>query len=1054
MTTSLPTSRAKHIAYGALGVGAASFAFAPAAGATTLTDAAADLVPGDVVDTVAGVAGELPPVPAPLKSLDLFTSQAAGVVPQNLLRTNTAGTDDATEVADTSPVTAAAREYLGTKDDTSAYAETVTPEAASAAFNSYVTKATSAPVQSVAADLLAAFDGTKDPNTIGQAFGAFQIPNGDTRAAIADDLNRLAGNVTSGQAVADLRQVIDDTRASQEFAAWRNNTASIFNVDETLPADERASMGAANLIDSVSANPVRGLSELVAAGGGPLALVVDPAGAITRAANQVFGPLVGEALGEFFNDARNNLARSVFEASPALLLGPLISEIAGDLGTPLGALTGAGVGAVLGALAPHNLIPGVLAAIPSAILGGAVTGGLGFIGSLLATLPLLGILPIVGAASGSALALAALATTVFGLYILSFVPATLVALGIGAVAGIGTVVVLVALSGLNPAYYLLALAGGALAFLLITAVSLAVYAALTIAIPMIIFGLLAPLFVLGGATLGALAGLSAAALAASTLIPLVTLLSAIPGALAGGLFGFLTATAISSWISALVGAAIGGVIGALVGNLIGSALGAAIGYPLGAGLFLLIAGLNFGTFLEEQMGDPNGPFARMRDAMNRGWNESRLGRLIESVRERFFGDTETGRNLGDLLSRVNALFATMTFLDGRRLREMLLRGAVLGGLMGAPVGGLLGGLRGLREGLFNPMNLLNGLMGFIAGAIPGALAGAALGSLLSDLLGPIVGLPVVPLSFLPWLGVLFTLWAIPAALTTLAALASTIIPAIAAAIATTLIAGIVGTSPLWLPFTAISTVLTIIQALSFNVAVAPLLAFVGPLLLFIPPLVGFSVVAQFVIILTGLALASVFVGIPTFLIVAALFTFPALLVPLAWTLALPLLLPLAAGLSLLTGLAAGSAADLLSKLVTIPLGALIGGLIKGTLSGLTALTIATAVRTTVYTLAGAGLGTIAGAVLGSVLGTIAALLTHLRVGAGMDDGAVWADGRIVNARGFGDIVGRFIPAFNGLPKTATERVAVPQAAAPRLAASSPKSTRDRSLTDASALVGV
>lgn len=1051
MTTSLPTSRAKHIAYGALGAGAASFAFAPAAGATTLTDAAADLVPGDVVDTVAGVAGELPPVPAPLKSLDLYVSQAAGVVPQNLLRTNTGGTADATEVADTSPVTAAASEYLGTKDEVGAYAETVTPEAASAAFNSYVTKATSAPVQSVAADLLAAFDGTKDPNTIGQAFGAFQIPNGDTRAAIADDLNRLAGNVTSGQAVADLRQVIDDTRASQEFAAWRNNTASIFNVDETLPADERASMGAANLIDSVSANPVRGLSELVAAGGGPLAFVVDPAGAITRAANQVFGPLVGEALGEFFNDARNNLARSVFEASPALLLGPLISEIAGDLGTPLGALTGAGIGAILGALAPHNLIPGVLAAIPSAILGGVVTGGLGFIGSLLATLPLLGILPLVGAASGSALALAALATTVFGLYILSFVPATLVALGIGAVAGIGTVVVLVALSGLNPAYYLLALAGGALAFLLITAVSLAVYAALTIAIPMIIFGLLAPLFVLGGATLGALAGLSAAALAASTLIPLVTLLSAIPGALAGGLFGFLTATAISSWISALVGAAIGGVIGALVGNLIGSALGAAIGYPLGAGLFLLIAGLNFGTFLEEQLGDPNGPFARMRDAMNRGWNESRLGHLFGSVRERFFEGTETGRNLGDLLSRVNALFATMTFLDGRRLREMLLRGAVLGGLMGAPVGGFLGGLRGLREGLFNPMNLLNGLMGFIAGAIPGALAGAALGSLLSDLLAPLVGIPAAALSFLPWLGVLFTLWAIPAALTTIAALASTIIPAIAAAIAATLIVGILFSAPLWFPFTVVSTIATLVQAVTFNPATLGALAGLNAIIV---PVTFLAVGAAAIILVTSLLLAAVFVGIPTFAIVAALFTFPALLVPLAWTLALPLLLPLAAGLSLLTGLAVGSAADLLSKFVTIPLGALIGGLIKGTLSGLTALTIATAVRTTVYTLAGAGLGTIAGAVLGSVLGTVAALLTHLRVGVGMDDGAVWADGRIVNARGFGDIVGRFIPAFNGLPKTATERVAVPQAAAPRLTASSPKSTRDRSLTDASAMVGV
>lgn len=1045
MTTSTPT-RARRIAYGAIGVGAASFAFAPAAGASPLTDAAQGFVPNGVIDAANDVAKDLPPLPAPVKTLDNFMSQAQGIVPQNLLRTNS-GSHDATEVADTTAVNDAVNEFMGTKEHVTAPTPGVAPETARNAYTNYTTKASQAPLQTVAQNLLDTFNGHNDPNNIGQAFGAFQIPNEATRAAIVEDVNHLVNNVTSGRAVADLRQVINDTRASEEFAAWRHNTRSIFNVDESLPADQRASAGVANLIDSISANPARGLSEVLAAGGGPLAFITNPAQALTRVAHQVFGPAIGEAVDDFLNTARANLGQSLFEAAPALLLGPIISSIGGALGAPLGALTGAGIGATLGALAPHNLLVGLLSAIPGAILGGLATGAVGLVGSLLASLPLFGILPLAGAATGSALALAALATTVFGIYLLSFIPVTIFALVTAAVIGVATFGFLMLLSAGNPIRTPASIGAGILAAILTTVIVIGGYALLSAAVPLIIFGVLAPLFVGGGLLMGMLAGLGTAALVASILIPLATVLSAIPGAIAGGLFGFLAGTAISSWISAIVGAIAGGIIGGIIGNLIGRAIGAAIGFPLAFGLFALIAGLNFGTFLEEQWNDPNGPFARMRDAIDRGWRESLLGRLIGSIQDRFNG-TDTGSTLGNLLRRVNALFATITFLDGRRLREMLLRGSILGAIIGAPVGGVLGGIGGFLAGLFNPMNLLNGLAGFIAGAIPGALGGAALGSLLSDLLIPLVGIPVGLLSFLPWLGVLFTLWAIPAALTTLAALASTLVPALAAATVVTLIAGIIGTAPLWIPFTIVSTVLTIFQAIAWNPSTGGVLI---PTAAAVAPIILTAVVAQFIIIGGGVLLSAVFLGIPTFLIVAALFTFPALAVPLAWLLALPLLLPLAAGLSTLTGLGAGLTADLLSKLLTVPLGALIGGLVKGGLSGLTALVLSTIVRTAVYTTAGAGLGTIAGATFGAIAGAIAAFVTHLRGGAGVTDGAVWGDARIVNRGGFGDVVGNFIPAFNGQPKET--RVAVPQAAAPRLTAGAPKLTRDRSLTDATALVG-
>lgn len=1043
------TTTRRRVMLGALGAGAGTALLAPHANAQTIEGDLNALVQqglGDAANAIGMVnPGETATAPAPIdpmKTLDTFTQQIAGVAPSNLLRTNTGGTADAAEA----PVTTGPAQYTELHADT-----VIAPPAPGVelpnddTINQAIENYNAAPLQRISEQFLNAFDGQNDPNTIGQAFGAFQIPNGGTIDQISQDLAKLGENIASGQAMADVQKAIDETLASPEFEAWKNNTESIFNIDTNLTGIDRAADGISAVIDSVTANPAKGFGDLLTAAGGPLALITDPIGAVTRAATQVLGPDLAGELSQFIGEIPTDIGRSLFEALPALLIAPVSSSLTGWLLTPLGALNGAGIGAVLGALNPLNLIPGLLSAIPGAILGGLVTGSIGFLGSLLATLPLFGILPLAGAATGSALALAVLATTVFGIYLLTYIPAIAISLGIGAAVGVGVTLLLLVLSGFNPLYIVQSIAGGFLTFAITSVVLIGLYALLSIAIPLIIFGILAPLFVIGGGLVGALLGLSAAALIASIAISLITALSAIPGAIAGALAGFLVGTAVSSWISAIIGAIIGGIVGAIAGNILGRIIGFAIGLPIALAVFTAIAALTFANTLDRKLSDPNNIINKLRRAAEQGWNESLLGQLIESFRERFFGGTDTGRALGDLMQRVNALFATMTFLDGRRLREMLLRGGLLGALLGILPGAATGAGIGALLGFFNPMNLLNGLMGFIAGAIPGALLGAGLGSLLSDLLGFAVGVPTALLSFLPWLGVLFTLWAIPAVLTTLLALASTIVPAIAAAVATTLIAGILLSSPLWGPLAFLSSVLTIIQAITYNPLTAGVLL---PLNAVIVPVVFVSVLLEVLILVGAIALAAVFVGIPTFLIVAALFTFPALSVPLFWLASLPLLLPLAAGLSTLTGLAVGSAVDLLSKFITVPAGALIGGLIKGALSGLTALVLATLVRTVTYALGGAGIGAAAGAGVGSILGTIAALLTHLRFGVGYTPDAtgtnLWADGRIVNKGGFGDIMS-FVPGLSGEPNT----TAVPNVATPTTIQQS-----GRVLRDADALVGV
>lgn len=1032
MVATLNPTRKRRMVATALGTGASALIFTPMAHADTGTPLL-DTAEQAIGDLSAAADNPTPaPAPTPLKSLNDFASQALGVVPSNLLRTDSAGTTGADEVASTA-------------------IPGVNQQGVDKAINNYNAKVEAAqanPVQHIAQNFLDAHNGHNDPNTIGQAFGAAQLPTAETINQINNDVNTLVGKVTSGEIVNDVQTAIDETLNSPQYEAWRTNTDSILNVDGNLHGVDRAAAGVSHFIDSASTNPARALSDVVTAAGGPVNMVLNPIGATVQVATAILGPDVMRDFGQALRKTPGNLGKSLLEAAPALLAIPAGDLIGHLLGAPLGALPGAGVGALLGALAPHNLIPGLLAAIPGTLLGGLTTGSIGLVGSILATLPLMGILPLAGAATGSALALAALAATIFGIYLATYIPAAIGSVLLG--AGIGVIVagILAAIAAFNPAFLPLAAAGGFLTFLLMSAVIFGTYAALSAIIPLAIFGILAPLFINTGGMMGLMTGLASAALIASLGIPLITLLSAIPGALAGNIFGLLAGTALSSWISAIIGANIGGLIGAVIGGHIGGNIGKLVGAAIGIPLFTMIAALTFGDAVGHSFAKPLG---EVRQALDKGWRQSHLGQLIGTLEYNFYHHTETGRALGDLFNRINSLYHTMAFLDGRRLRDMLLRGGLLGSLLGAIPGALTGGTIGTLLGLFNPLNLLNGLAAGIIAAIPGALAGGAVGSLLSDLLAPLVGIPAGVLSFLPWLGVLFTLWAIPALLTTTMALASTIIPAIAAAVVATLVVGILGSSPLWGPFAAVSTIMTLIQAVSFNPAGAALLPLTtSPIF---GGIVAFSVFMVAAILTISLALAAIFVGIPTFAIVALLFTFPALTIPLAWTLALPLLLPLALGLSTLTGLAAGSAADILSKLVTIPVGALLGALAKAIPSAIAGTIIASLTRALTYGATGAGIGGGIGATLGFIPGVIAALVTHLRAGAGSEsDGTQWVDGRIVNRGGFGDSLA-IVPGLSGEKIARGATVAIPEVASPSMGVGTATKSRKRSLVDASALVG-
>lgn len=962
-------------AAGAIGVlGAGSAAASPLGdGLSGLADAAAT-----AAQDMSPVAPALPPVPvlpSPVIPLD------AGILPQNLLRTGSRdddGTADPTEGILTETTTG----------------EGVDQASISAGFGRYNDRVSEQSTKNQQLkEQLAQFTGItaedlRDDSAIGQAAGTF-TPDGQTFADIREAVSAVVTDITSGQVVQDIQTVVDNVTASPEYIVWRDNESNPFNPDR-VGAD-----GVADLIDSFTTNPVATIDQMVVEAGGPVRILTDPVGAFNDVVSGIAGDAFLNDVWDFVNnDLAPDFAESLRQAAPALLLIPASAALGALLGAPLGALPGSGIGAIIGALSPHNL----LAAIPGAILGGLATGIpgalAGLIGSTLAFLPLIAGLPLLGAAGGSALALAIAATITYGTWLLSFIPVALVSAAIGVVAALVVGVGLLALS-LNPIMIPAAIGGGILAGLFVFTMIVGGYALLTFLVPTIIFAIIAPLLTLGLGGLGALLGLGAGLAAAAIGIPLITALMAAVTALPGAVLGGLLGVGLSSLVSALIGAGIGALIGAALGGLVGALLGTLLGTLVGVPLFLAIALLNFADHASEW---GNGPLGRIMDTLRQGWERSLLKDLVDRIAEEW-NNSQTGSDLNHLFDLVNSMFTSLATLDGRRLRNLLLRGGALGAVIGGLTGAAIGGPLGFLAGLFNPLNLLGGLMGAITGALVGAPLGAALGKGLSLLLGIGTTLLATPLLFLPILAALTGLWATLAIPATLVALASTLIGPLALAVGATIISGLLLSSPLWVPLTLVATVLTLVAFALANPAILFITGGAAAALLpfaFGIGAVGAGLATLDVIVIPGaLALAAVFIGLPVFLLSIPLFIFPALAVPLLALLALPLMIPVAAGLSLLTGMAAGALVDNLSSLLTVPLGALLGALTGATIGGVAGTLVNALVRAIVYSIAGAGLGAVAGAGIGAPLGALIALLTSLRVAAGYDGDTVWGNGRIV-----------------------------------------------------------
>lgn len=881
-------NRKRSLLFGALGAGAGSLILAPSAGAQTLPTID-DFVPDELSD-IAGdlTGGQTPDLPtAPLENV---AQAIEGAVPSNLLRTNTAGADSVTEnpttdyVADQfNQVNTVAADYVAQPPQAGA-PQPMSEEVVTHAVESFNAAAADpvAHIQRISDDFLNAMDGRGDPNTIGQAFGAWQLPTAETFGQIQSDVNTLAGKIQSGEIVNDIQTAIDETIASPQYEAWRTNTESIFNVDGQLGGVDRAAAGISHLIDTFTVNPARGVLELSEAAGGPVNMLLNPVNAITRAATVVLGEDLVREFTDVVRDVPGALTDGLLKAAPALL------------GIPA-----------------------------SAALGGLATGLPGLLGSTLLLTPLTVIAPLIGAAAGSAIAEAIWATVTFGtwfaLYALAAGIGTAISIGLGVTAGLlGWVI-----SGFNPFAIPFAVFFGTGIFF-ISWFWTGIIINPTIIAPIVIYLLgFLPVLALGalpGLGLGTLLGLGSFLLG----VPLLTALSAIPGALLG------------------LGIGVPASLAAFAG-LLGSTLGDRLGGPLANAL-----------------GD-------LKNAADRGWRESLFGQLV-GVFMQNFGGTESGHALQDLTSRIQALFATMAFLDGRRLSEMLARGGLLG---------------------------------------------AVLGKLLSTALGTLAGAASVPLTFLPnLLGLAALLTALTLPLFLLAG-ALTLIPPLSIAFVVTFLGALVF-SGLWsIPLQLLATGLSLFSLVTSN----PLLW----LFTFgIPAIIAFflgtasAIVATLntISVLTTIGVFAVLFGIPSFFLTIPLFAFPALALTLAYLASLPGLIPAALGASLLEAILIGSAVDGLTSLATIPAGAL--------------------------------------------LGAIAALLTHLRAGAGSEsDGTQWVDGRIVNRGGFGDILSG-LPGLDGegvtpAPKEPS-RQALPNVGLPRLD-SSPISD-GYSLRDETALLGV
>lgn len=429
-------------------------------------------------------------------------------------------------------------------------------------------------------------NGHNDPNTIGQAFGAWQLPNANTVDHINKDLSTLGNKISSGEIVNDIQSAIDQTINSPQYEAWRTNTDSILRVDGNLHGVDRAAAGISHLIDSVSANPARAVADLTTAAGGPVNIVLNPINAAVRVATTVLGEDVVRDFTNTLKTIPGKIGESLVQALPALLTIPAGTLIGSLLGAPLGALPGAGIGGILGSspLNPLNWLGALAGAIPGATLGALTTGLPGLIGSILLTLPALMLAPLAGSALGGAITAAIWATVVFGAYAVATL-GLLIPVFIGAfMLSTAAFAVSMAITGFNP----FMIPGAALIsywpVLLTPALFFVGWLAVTLWIPIVTYAVgLIPAYLLGaipGGIIGSLAGMLIPLIG----VPLLTALSALPGALIGGLLGALTGYGLSSLINGLIGVVLGGLTGALAGSVLGGLAGTALATPIALSL--------------------------------------------------------------------------------------------------------------------------------------------------------------------------------------------------------------------------------------------------------------------------------------------------------------------------------------------------------------------------------------------------------------------------------------------------------------------------------------
>ncbi|RRO97057.1 hypothetical protein CXF29_00195 [Corynebacterium bovis] len=818
------------------------------------------------------------------------------------------------------------------------------------------------------------------PTVIADVIGAFEAPTGYDIDKTIQTTAKAVGDIVSGRVVADVQQAITDTLGSPEMADWATSTDNPF-APRAGTGWQRAADGLAAATDAFWGNPMGFVAQTVAAGGGVARLATDPVGFARTVVEKVAGPDaladIDVVIDEF---VAPSLIDAVKAAAPALLI-PVAAFLPGFVaGTGLAAPWTAGLGGLLGAANPLAHLVGALTAIPGALAGAVATGLPGFIASLLATLPGLGLGPLAGIAGGSALALATLATVIFGAYGVVSLGALAVITGLAVVATIPIFLFAFAVVNLDIFAWPGAFIVGTWPFLFFFGFGITGWFLATAWIPVVLYALLAiPTGMLGGLLgliPGTLAGLAIPAIG----IPLITALSALPGALLGGVGGYLAGDLATRLLSSLAGAGLGLLAAPVLGGIPGGLLTGALSIPATIIAALALAGMSLNN-------SRLGMSARVRqgiDDINRGlaegWNESKTKRVLDGLFGRW-ADSETGRDIaaaqdmwwriGQMLGgRVHVLFDP----------DAIVHDAGVGGALGGILGGLAGALIGGLAGLLNPANLLGGIPGVLGGAPLGALLGALAGLIPPLITGPLAGIASIPLSFLPNLLAAVAGWTLLNLPSLLVGLASTLIPSLVLAVSASFIT--------WLVVYAVPSVAML--AITALLAV-PALVLANPLVLLatmglstIPAVVMGAIALGIAVvnILGGAALVipiGLLVGVPVFWLTLPLFIFPAALTTLMWLAGLPGLLPMAAGMSLLEAIGIGSAVSALTGLVTVPASAGLGALAGGALGGLVGVLVTALADGLLGATIGAELGSLPGGLIGALLGAVVGWLRSLQV---------------------------------------------------------------------------